>query len=263
MADKPRQQDYWDENLDAQNLGGAVSDSPESLLEELKFSSIPDIEEMIAHLAPVAGLRILDIGTGLGANAALIRTRGATVIALDISHERLAALKARTNRLSGTSRGKILPIKARAEALPFRNESLDGAYTRAVLIHTDVQAVCREVARTLKPGAPVAFSEPTAHNPLVKLYRMTLAPREWRGITQYFTRHEIRMVSGEFGEVKVRRFYGPSFIAFFFQYAVSSPVWFYRALHAMMKVDNGLEWLWPGSDKYAWFVLITGRKSDS
>ncbi len=260
MADKPRQQEYWDANLDAHNLGGSVSDSPESLLEELKFSSIPDIEQMIAHLDPAPGLRILEIGTGLGANAALVRNYGATVIALDLSHERLATLKARTNRIRGTSRGKILPVKARAEALPFRHGSLDGVYTRAVLIHTDIPQVCNELERTLKPGAPVAFSEPMAHNPLVILYRKTLAPKEWRGITRYFTRNEIAVAGGKFEAVQVRRFYGLSFLAFLFQYAISSPLWFYRALRLGMKVDDGLEWLWPGFDRYSWFVLVIGRK---
>lgn len=263
MAEAPRQQEYWDANLDAQNLGGSISDSPESLLEELKFSSIPDIEQMIAYLEPASGMRILEIGTGLGANAALVRTYGATVIALDISHERLAALKARTNRLAGASRGKILPIKARAEALPFRDGTLDGAYTRAVLIHTDIPLACAEVARTLRPGAPAAFSEPTAHNPLVKLYRMTLAPKEWREITRYFTRDEIAVAAAAFVGVRARRYYGLAFLAFFFQYALSSPVWFYRALRVLTKLDNGLEWLWPGFDRHSWFVLITGRKSDT
>lgn len=262
MAESDRQRTYWDANLDAQNLGGAKSDSQESLLQELKFSSVPDIQEMILHLAPSPDKRILEIGSGLGANAVLLGGRGAIVIATDISHERLATLKTRTQNLPGTFTGKILAVKARAEALPFRDNILDGACSRAVLIHTDLPKACEEVSRVLRPGAPIAFSEPMAHNPLVKIYRATFAPKEWRNITTYFTMKEITTVAGYFGPVLTKQYYALAFLAFVFQYAISSPSWFYKSLEILTMTDHKIARAWPRFSRYSWFVLITGKNRE-
>lgn len=260
MPERGRQHEYWNDNLDAANLGGENSESPESLVSEMMFSSVPDIEQMIAAVEPAPGKRVLEIGCGLGANAVLLSHKGATVIAMDLSHDRLAAMRSRTTALPARSPGKILPIKARAEALPFRDASLDGACSRAVLIHTELDATCTEVERALKPAAPIAFSEPMAHNPLVNLYRWTLAPKEWRKITSYFTRREIAQVQKHFTDTDARRFYVLSFLSFVFQYALRSPMWFYTTLHRMMRLDNSIGNLWSGYYHFAWFVLITGKK---
>lgn len=261
MAEREQQHEYWNANLDAANLGAGVSDSQESLLEELTFSSVPDIEQMIAHLAPAPGKVILEIGSGLGANAVLLASKGATVIALDLSHDRLSILLRRTANVPAAKGGRVLPIKAKAEALPFRAATLDGVCSRAVLIHTDLPRVCDEVARALVPGAPIAFSEPMAHNPLVNIYRATLAPKEWQGITTYFTRREVDTVRSRFSDTADRRFYGLAFLAFGFQYAAKSPRWFYPALSALSRLDTTLAKFLPAARKYAWFTLITGRKS--
>lgn len=260
LPDSDQQQDYWNTNLDAANLGGDKSDSPASLITELTFSSVPDIEEMISRVDPAPGKLILEIGSGLGANAVLLSHKGATVLALDISHDRLRTLKSRTAVLTAKSPGKIIPIKARAEFLPFRDNCLDGACSRAVLIHTNLEQTCREVDRTLKPDAPVAFSEPMAHNPLVKLYRLILAPKEWRGITTYFTKKEIATVQRNLADASEQHYYMLSFLSFAFQYAISSPPMFYNTLHWTMKLDNGIRKIWNGYGRFAWFVVITGKK---
>lgn len=261
MPEKSRQQhDYWDRNLDAANLGGDTSESPESLVRELTFAAVPDIEHMLAALDAGPGKRILDVGTGLGANAVLVANKGATVIALDISHERLATMRKRTAVVAARSPGKILAVKASAEALPFRDNALDGACSRAVLIHTSIEAASGEIARVLRSDAPVAFSEPMARNPFVRLYRLVLAPKEWRGITTYFTQREIAMVQRHFTSTHAHKFYIVAFLAFIFQYALSSPRWFYTTLSKFLAFDALLLRMWRGADRYAWFVVITGRK---
>jgi SAM-dependent methyltransferase len=254
------QRTYWNENLDAANLGGETSDSADSLVKELQFSCAPDIQGMLSAVEPAPGRLLLEIGSGLGANALLAARRGAAVIALDISHDRLATLRKRTADLRQPADGPIYAIKARAEALPFRTSSLDGAFCRAVLIHTDLPAACREATRVLRPGASVAFAEPMRHNPLVNLYRATLAPKEWRTITTYFSDPEIRAITAGLTAPRDRRFYLLSFLAFAFQYAVNWPRAFRLSLAVLSSIDCFLMRAIPALRRYAWFVLITGRK---
>jgi len=261
LPERDSQQEYWNANLDAQNLGGAASVSIGSLLEELKFSNTPDIRDMISHVNASAGKAILEIGAGLGANTVLMAQTGARVIALDIAHDRLIALRQRTDKLQQPSWGAILPVKARAEALPFKPGTFNGACCRAVLIHTELEKALAETNHALRPGAPFAYSEPMARNPFVNLYRATLAPREWQAITTYFTDHQIATVQRHFPGAGSRKYYGISFLAFVFQYALSWPRWFYCSLTALDSVDRMLVRLMPSLSRYAWFVLITGFKS--
>jgi len=266
------QKQYWDENLDAANLGSGVSDSAMSLLRELQFASAPDIQAMLDFVAPAVHNHespqtqpraplILEIGCGLGANAVLLRRRDAAVVALDISHHRLAAMRQRIQQLPDGNEliAGIYPVKARAEALPFRDGALDGACSRAVLIHTDLPAACSESSRVLRPGAPVAFSEVMAHNPLVHLYRRTLAPKEWKHITNYFSEAEIQAVQSHFSRAGEQRFYYTSFLAFVFQYALHAPRCFAVLLKALWFFDRLCTRAFPRLRRYAWFVLITGN----
>ena len=226
----------------------------------LLYSAVPDIEIMLATMESAPGKTVLEIGPGLGANACLVAGKGANVIALDISQDRLVALRKRVASVSSPNAGKILPVLARAEALPFRDDALDGAFCRAVLIHTQLDTACAEVSRSLKPNAPVAFSEPMYHNPFVRLYRLTLAPREWKYITTYFTARQVEIVARHFSAFADQRFYLFSFLAFVFQYVIKSPVWFYAIFSRLNTLDSFLFRRLKFLRRYAWFTLMTGRK---
>lgn len=259
MNNPQSQEQYWNTNLDAANLGSDVSDSAESLQQELRFADIPDIRALVDTMNPRPGATLLEIGSGLGANATLMARQGANVIALDLSHDRLVALRARTADLLPEGAGRVWAVKAKAEALPFRDDAVDGAYSRAVLIHTELDRATKEIVRTIKPGAPVAFSEPMAHNPLVNLYRRTLAPAEWRSFTTYFTPAMIASVTNHLQHPRAHRFYLLGFLAFVFQYAWSRPRLFYWVLRPLLWVDAILLKL-PGVKNLAWFTVMTGRK---
>jgi hypothetical protein len=98
-----------------------------------------------------------------------------------------------------------------------------------------------------------------AHNPLVNLYRRTLAPREWKSITTYFTDHEIQTVTSRFTQTSTPRYYQLSFLAFLFQYAIPWPPAFKISIRLLTTLDRAITRLWPAYRRYAWFVLITGK----
>jgi SAM-dependent methyltransferase len=107
-------------------------------------------------LGELAGRRVLEVGCGAAMCARWLRTRGADVVAVDLSAGMLrhaAAAAART--------GVTVPlVQADAGALPFATASFDLACSAfgAVPFVADSAAVMREVARVLRPGGRWVFA---------------------------------------------------------------------------------------------------------
>lgn len=100
----------------------------------------------------LSGLRILDLGSGIGKNAHFFAERGAEVVGVEISDTALAAGRARSKE-TGVSvayqKGDI------GEALPFPDNSFDAVLD--VLSSNSLSEIERsvylaETARVLKPG---------------------------------------------------------------------------------------------------------------
>lgn len=95
------------------------------------------------------GLRVLEIGCGLGTDGAGFARAGAVYTGVDLT-EAAVSLARRRFELEG------LPGEFRvadAERLEFADESFDVVYSHGVLHHTpDTAAAVREVHRVLKPG---------------------------------------------------------------------------------------------------------------
>jgi ubiquinone/menaquinone biosynthesis C-methylase UbiE len=89
-----------------------------------------------------AGARILDVGFGDGDDLRSLAARGCTAVGIDV------ALARDSRSLQGA---RIL--LARAEHLPFRDASFDGAVMKVVLPYTEERMAVSEIARVLRPGA--------------------------------------------------------------------------------------------------------------
>jgi SAM-dependent methyltransferase len=92
--------------------------------------------------------RLLDVGCGGGAHAVEFAERGWTVTGVDLSRAQLELARARG----------VDVVEADATALPFDDESFDGAVS--TFTHTDVDdfpAVIRETARVLRPEGRLVY----------------------------------------------------------------------------------------------------------
>src|SRR5262245_23485640 len=107
--------------------------------------------ESFALLGAAPGRRMLDVGCGLGDDAAALARMaapGGTVVGLDGSQAMIEAARQRHGGIAGLSFDV-----ADAARLPFDDASFDACRIDRVLQHiADPAAVVRELARVLRPG---------------------------------------------------------------------------------------------------------------
>ena len=115
------------------------------------------------HTPFAAGGRILDVGCGDGEDLRALAARGCTAVGIDVT------LVPDSRPVRGAAR----LLLARAEHLPFRDASFDGAVMKVVLPYTDEQTAVREIARVLRPGASWELS---AHGLGYYLRSLLLSP---------------------------------------------------------------------------------------
>lgn len=94
--------------------------------------------------------KYMDIGCGTGNYTIALATRGIDICGLDPSDQMLGIAREREPNISW--------IKAKAEELPFREETFDGLSGVLTLHHwTDLNTAFREIYRVLKPGGRAVF----------------------------------------------------------------------------------------------------------
>jgi SAM-dependent methyltransferase len=147
---KARVRAFWQENP----CGTKFADAPPGsrrfyeLVEEHRYQKewhIPDA----AGFKNTRGLRVLEIGCGLGTDGAQFAKAGAIYTGVDLTDAAVELAKKRFElfQLSGNFR------TADAEALDFPNDSFDLVYSHGVLHHTpDTAGAVKEIHRVLKPG---------------------------------------------------------------------------------------------------------------
>ncbi|MEO8433348.1 MAG: class I SAM-dependent methyltransferase [Pyrinomonadaceae bacterium] len=104
---------------------------------------------MAAGFAGARGLKVLEIGCGLGTDGAQFAEAGADYTGVDLTDAAVELARKRFElfNLNGTF------ATADAENLDFKDESFDLVYSHGVLHHTpDTQKAINEVHRVLRPG---------------------------------------------------------------------------------------------------------------
>ena len=108
---------------------------------------------------------VLDVACGTGAvTLELVRRYGCHVVGVDQSPEMLAAARARVGP-------EVELQEAGAEELPFADGTFDGlTFTYLLRYVDDPAATMRELARVVRPGAPIAMLEfSVPQNPVTRI----------------------------------------------------------------------------------------------
>ena len=109
------------------------------------------IDALLDAARVVAGMRVLDVGTGAGDAAARAAARGAEATGVDVA---AAMVEIATER-----HGALSFVQASINDLPFAAEAFDAAVGNHVIQHVgEPERAARELARVLAPGGRVALS---------------------------------------------------------------------------------------------------------
>lgn len=109
-----------------------------------------DVRAFVAERVPLAGARVLDLGSGHGGAGAALAAGGAWVTSLDAS-----------------PRGGVRPVVGDAARLPFADGAFDGVVCANLLEHVpSPPAVLAEAARVLRQGGWLYLSWTPWYGPL-------------------------------------------------------------------------------------------------
>jgi ubiquinone/menaquinone biosynthesis C-methylase UbiE len=111
--------------------------------------------------------RVLELGSGSGMHTSALLQTGANVVVSDISSKSLALLSQRFV----SNLGKLKPVVADMENLPFESNSFDVVASAGSLSYGRPQIVDAEIRRVLRPGGMLICVDSLNHNPIYRLNR--------------------------------------------------------------------------------------------
>ncbi len=160
-------------------------------------------------LGPVAGRRVLDLGSGAGEWALLLAEKGAQVVASDVSPESMRVVRGAARALGLAAR--VDTVLADAHRLPFEDASFDLLHGNLILHHLDLARAGPELVRVLKPGGVAVFKETCANNRLLIWARAHLVGRfgipRWGVPNEYpMRRSDVAQLAAQFGHGSAHHF---------------------------------------------------------
>jgi ubiquinone/menaquinone biosynthesis C-methylase UbiE len=170
-----------------------------------------------AQFQSARGLRVLEIGVGMGADYLEWLKAGAAATGVDLS---AASIERARQRCLLAGYQPDLRV-ADAENLPFNNDSFDVVYSYGVMHHSPDTAQCiREARRVLKPGGRariMIYHHPSVTGTMLWLRYGLLRGKSLRQSafehlespgTKTYTQAEARSLMSEFREVEIRVVFG-------------------------------------------------------
>lgn len=147
---KNRVHDFWDEEPCGTEHAVGGEGTPEYF--RSRDSERDRLEPYVGNYAKfdeTAGLKVLEIGTGMGTDFMKFVRAGAKATGVDLTEKSIELIEKRLE--IENLRAEL--IVADAEKLPFEDNSFDVVYSWGVLHHTpNTEAAVREAIRVLRPG---------------------------------------------------------------------------------------------------------------
>jgi SAM-dependent methyltransferase len=225
---------------------------------------------ILTKMGPLAGKRLLDIGSGLGESSVYFGLQGARVTAVDVSPRMVDTTIALGKRHGVHIEGLV----SSAEHLNVPSASYDLVYVANTIHHVENRAsLFQQISQALKPGGLFFSYDPLAYNPLINIYRR-MATRVRTSDEAPLTVVDIELAKKYFSDVEHREFWISTLCLFLKYYLVDrvhpnqdrywkkilretpEKLWWWtplRSLDVALTQVPLLRWL-------AWNVVLSGRK---
>lgn len=213
------------------------------------------VNRMLDLVGDIKGKNVIDFGCGDGWLSAILASRGAEVLAFDISGEAVE----KTKRFLG-ERGLLEKVEIRqmsGEDLLYGDGTVDVIIGVAVLHHTELGTVVSELYRVLKKGGKAFFMEPLGHNPFLNIYRR-LTPR-------YRSTDEKPLMMSDFDLFHSFHVYHEghhltTLMAGFLGGILKNKRIYERMFKVTLQIDRFLLRVFPLLSKYCWYTIIVLEK---
>ncbi len=137
-----------------------IQNDTEWLKQNCGFDTLAARAECLRLAGSLAGLRVLDVGTGGGLMAAAIARSGAIVTSVDIQFPVVLRARESLQGAGAAVAGRSRLAVADAAQLPFRSGSFDAVFAFDSMHHMpDCAATVREMERVLKPGGRLVVAD--------------------------------------------------------------------------------------------------------
>jgi len=225
---------------------------------------------ILEQMGPLAGKRLLDVGSGLGESSVYFALQGADVTMIDISPQMIVKA-CEVGRFYGV---ELHGRAAIGEELPVPDATYDFVYIANAIHHiTNRPRLFAEIQRVLKPGGLFFSIDPIAYNPAINIYRR-MANRVRTEDEMPLMSSDLALAQKHFGQVRYRMFWIAT-LALFAKYYLLDRVHPNddRYWKRMLKESRNALWWWrpllaldslltriPGVRWWSWSVVMWGRK---
>ncbi len=190
-----REQSFWDHAAPAvAKAWGQYEHAQRSGVE-------PNVQLAIDALGPLDGLRILEFACGAGVLSCVLASRGAKVVAVDLSPVSIGVAR----ELAARAHVDVRFLAGDLLGLKLTPESFDAVIGIYALHHVDIAAFAPALAALLTQDGRAAFVETMAANPLLRLARRHLVghlgiPRLGSPDEHPLTDDDVALISEAFGK---------------------------------------------------------------
>jgi len=225
---------------------------------------------ILEQMGDLTGLRLLDIGAGLGESSVYFALHGAKVTTIDLSPEMVRC----AIELAHFHDVEIEGMVSAGESLGVPDGQFDIVYIANTIHHvTDKRRLFEQVHRTLKPGGRFFSIDPLAYNPVIGVYRR-MATKVRTEDEAPLTFADVALAGQFFTDVRHREFWIATLALFLKYYFVDrvhpnadrywkrifaergASLWWWYPLREVDRILTRL----PLIRRLAWNTVIWGRK---
>ncbi len=148
------------------------------------------------------GMKVLELGSGMGRHTRILIETGASIYVNDISSEALKVCK-RMNP------GIHRVIESSMDATKLDSNSIDAIVSCGALSYVDPKKLDQEIIRLLRPNGEIIIIDSLNENPIYKInrfIRFLLGKRSWNSIRQIPSLQRINLLRGYFQHSEIKFF---------------------------------------------------------